>query len=48
MPKFGKVAVLPALVAAIMATGVQTASAQQKDCEIDENSSLRSATDSTV
>jgi tetratricopeptide (TPR) repeat protein len=37
MPKFGKVAVLPALVAAIMATGVQTASAQ-KECEIDENS----------
>ncbi len=40
MPKFGKVAVLPALVAAIMATGVQTAAAQgaQKECEIDENS----------
>ena len=37
MPKFGKVAVLPALVAAIMATGVQTAAAQQA-CEIDENS----------
>jgi len=37
MPKFGKVAVLPALVAAIMATGVQTAAAQ-KQCEIDENS----------
>jgi tetratricopeptide (TPR) repeat protein len=38
MPKFGKVAVLPALVAAILATGVQTAAAQQKDCDIDENS----------
>src|SRR3954467_3596956 len=38
MPKFGKVAVLPALVAAIMATGVQTAAAQQKECEINENS----------
>ena len=38
MPKFGKVAVLPALAAAIMATGVQTAAAQQKDCNIDENS----------
>jgi tetratricopeptide (TPR) repeat protein len=38
MPKFGKVAVLPALVAAIVATGVQTAAAQQKECEIDENS----------
>jgi tetratricopeptide (TPR) repeat protein len=37
MPKFGKVAVLPALVAAIVATGVQTAAAQQQ-CEIDENS----------
>src|SRR4051812_19371654 len=37
MPKFGKVAVLPALVAAVMATGVQTAAAQQKDCDIDEN-----------
>jgi tetratricopeptide (TPR) repeat protein len=38
MPKFGKVAVLPALVAAIVATGVQTAAAQQKECDIDENS----------
>ena len=38
MPKFGKVAVLPALVAALMATGVQTAAAQQKECEVDENS----------
>src|SRR4051812_32943173 len=38
MPKFGKVAVLPALVAAVFATGVQTASAQQKECDIDENS----------
>ena len=40
MPRFGKVAVLPALVAAIVATGVQTAAAQQKDCdsEIDQNS----------
>ena len=38
MPKFGKVAVLPALVAAMMATGVQTVAAQQTDCEIDENS----------
>ena len=37
MPKFGKVAVLPALVAAVMATGVQTAAAQ-KDCDIDQNS----------
>jgi tetratricopeptide (TPR) repeat protein len=39
MPKFGKVAVLPALVAAMMATGVQTVAAQVKDCEgsIDEN-----------
>jgi tetratricopeptide (TPR) repeat protein len=37
MPKFGKVAVLPALAAAIMATGVQTVAAQQKECEIDEN-----------
>jgi tetratricopeptide (TPR) repeat protein len=37
MPKFGKVAVLPALVAAIMATGVQTAAAQ-KECDIDQNS----------
>jgi tetratricopeptide (TPR) repeat protein len=37
MLKFGKVAVLPALVAAIVATGVQTAAAQQA-CEIDENS----------
>jgi tetratricopeptide (TPR) repeat protein len=36
MPKFGKVAVLPALVAGIMATGVQTAAAQQA-CEPDEN-----------
>ena len=36
MPKFGKVAVMPALVAAIMATGVQTAAAQQT-CEPDEN-----------
>src|ERR1041385_8845195 len=38
MPKFGKVAVLSALVAAITATGVQTAAAQQKECDIDENS----------
>jgi tetratricopeptide (TPR) repeat protein len=38
MPKFGKVAVLPALVAAVLATGVQTAAAQQKECDIDENS----------
>jgi tetratricopeptide (TPR) repeat protein len=37
MPKFGKVAVLPALAAAIMATGVQTAAAQQAECEVDEN-----------
>jgi tetratricopeptide (TPR) repeat protein len=39
MPKFGKVAVLPAFAAAIMATAVQTAGAQQKECEgsIDEN-----------
>jgi hypothetical protein len=37
MPKFGKVAVLPALVAAIVATGVQTAAAQQQ-CDVDENS----------
>lgn len=37
MPKFGKVAVLPAFAAALMATGVQTAAAQQQ-CEIDENS----------
>ena len=37
MPKFGKVAVLPALVAAMMATGVQTVAAQVKECEVDEN-----------
>lgn len=37
MPKFGKVAVLPALVAAVMATSVQTAAAQQKECDIDES-----------
>lgn len=37
MPKFGKVAVLPAFAAVIMATGAQAAAAQQKDCDIDEN-----------
>jgi tetratricopeptide (TPR) repeat protein len=37
MPKIGKVAVLSALVAAVFATGVQTAAAQQA-CDIDENS----------
>jgi tetratricopeptide (TPR) repeat protein len=36
MPKFGKVAVLPALAAALMATNVQTVAAQQA-CEPDEN-----------
>lgn len=43
MPKFGKVAVLPAFAAAIMATGVQTAAAQQKDCDIDENTTVSMA-----
>ena len=38
MPKFGKVAVLPALVAATLATGVQTVAAQAgKSCDVDEN-----------
>lgn len=43
MPKFGKVAVLPAFVAAIVATNVQTAAAQQKDCDVDENTTVSMA-----
>ncbi|HET9425016.1 MAG TPA: tetratricopeptide repeat protein [Gemmatimonadaceae bacterium] len=43
MPKFGKVAVLPAFAAALIATGVQTAAAQEKQCDIDENTTVSMA-----
>jgi tetratricopeptide (TPR) repeat protein len=38
MPKFGKAAMLPAIAATLLASGLQTAAAQQvKDCDIDES-----------
>lgn len=45
MPKFGKVAVLPMYLAAIVATtvGARSAAAQEKACEIDENTTVSMA-----